>query len=1249
MINRPEFVRYGLALVLLTAKGAVAYGQLPPESALPGEIAPPTALPSESELPGSAAQLTSVQNKQHGVQQPPDTDSAAQDAGEDDTDRRDADNAEKLPDESALPPGQPDRGDGELALEGPDGIPWLRLNLPGHTAPLRAVTFSSDGKRIFSAGDDKSLLAWTADPAAPNKLARWSYQRTVRWQIQRGTRGRVNALAMAPDFIAMAGEGAMGGNGEILLINPRSGELEATLVDLDVGHRQVIVGLSATADGSVVASQSIDGTLVQWTKNAAGLWRASRLRAPDVDVHAGNQQLAPQLQLGRSFSQIAALGPNKVVAGVYSRRQQNRTIWRLQLYDSAQGKNQPLAAEASAAPHWDHVTAMAVARQGQLLASADGGGHVYLWDLSGPRVTVRRLPRFSAPIISLSFDEAGNTLALGSAASPDNSGAWIEIWQVQDRKQPRRRERIATAELVRSCALSRDGTQIGWTNGTHVGLGMVGGQTDQHALRPGASPPLKVAFSAQKPFYRLGIGKQQAEGKVPIQYAFDTSLLRLDQLNQPNPEQWQSGGLGSHQWSLRQTTQPNGRAEVWSYEGSTRRSRLPLKWYESLRAQSWIPDREIPGQQPAKRRATVAVGTGSGTIILFDVGAEAAAPVIRRFRGHTAPVTSLAVSQDRRYLASSSLDGTVRVWPLANLREDSPLVQRWGAELAVQNDALVANEVRADGPLHFRGLRQGDRIEQIRFTEGSENRVRVASDPAEIRRALQEIDWYTIVTFRYARGRQDAEEFQLFPAWQQLVTLFVADNGQWAYWAPSGYYDASFEGHKLFGWQVNRGLDLLPDFFLAAQFRKQLERPPAMSRLLQAGNLEDAFRIARIEPPANTQSTLVNVYRLKPQVTILSPQADDVVEGQATVRALLSVDASQRLAPPKAFANGVVAVKRQLLSETLNDGRRESEYQWELSLPSDQRVLLQVTAATESEISASDQVVVDHHPPARADARMFLLSVGVDNYRDAQIPKLTTAVESTHQLLDVMQENAASIYRLDAASLLDERATKASWRLLTKDFSTNLSKDVSPDDLLVIFLSGHGVRSTDEAGYHFITANARYSDVLAGKYADCLSFADLSAFAEVPCRKLVILNTCHGGSVQPLMHREMKSVIRELQDDLLLTLSASGGEQEAVEGRFSRRLMEALRGAADANSDGIVAFGETVRYVQQTVAADSRTEPVRQFPTAGPQELLPYATFALSATDKLDPSSRRLGHHDASRPGQTAQPTFAAFLAENRE
>lgn len=1209
-----KLISIAAALALL---GPVAHlcADLPSESQVPGELRPAADLPPESQLPSYVAQFAGQSRlaDEAGPASSPAASNEAESSPAQGAAPPPA--AQQLPDERQLPadagrqpdPNQP-IGDALPIKGSPDGIPWLRLNRPGHTAPLRALAFSDDGRRLTTAGDDKTLVVW-GQTTTPAGAARWSYERTVRWQIQRGARGRIYALAAAPQRVALAGEGAMGGAGEILLIDPASGDLAAVLNDLQQGHRQVVVALSfAESEPASLASLSIDGSVVHWSQAAGGLWNAKRLAGPDRQQFGNDPALVERLLAARSLSAVAALD-GAVVAPAYATTQNNRIVWRLQRYAADGGRSAPLAADDQSAPHLDYVTALAVGAGGRRLASADGAGNVYLWDLAASPVRVLRLPQTGAQVLSLAFDAPGDALILGCAVAPGGNRAPVEIWDVADAAAPRRRATFAADKPVMACGLAPDGSAAAWTSGADVVVRSMASGNEQR-LAAGASPPLKVAFPTKAPFYRLGFGKKPAGGgKVAIDHVFDADLLRLDRLNRDEPARWLPEDWLSGGWQVRQEKDAQGTPSLWFYEGATRRGRIPLVEVRdgAYRTVCWIPSRQR-GAGPA----AAAIGTSAGEIHVYRLADDATAPLVRRLRGHWAEIASLAVSADLRYLASASLDGTLAVWPLSGLLTDSDLVQRWGADFRRVDGALEAADVRRNGPAYFRGLRNGDRITELRYRVADEDRVIKA--PEEMLAALRQADWRTLMTFHYVRGRTPAQAFQILPAWQQVVSLLAADDGQWAYWTPAGYYDASFEGHKLFGWQINRGLEMLPDFFLAAQFRRQLERPGAMSRLLRAGDLEAAFQAALLESPTNSPDALVNAYRLKPDVQIVSPRDGDAVGGEIKLRAVVSTNPAERLAAAKAFANGVAAVGQRLVSEALVDGERQYTYEWDLRLPSDRRVLLQVSASTRNEVAGGDQVVVSRQAPVRPpQPRLFLVSVGVDSYRDAQIPRLSTAVKATEDLLAVLEDRAAPLYRLDSAALLEDRATRPSWRALTSDVAARLAQQPSPDDVLVIFLSGHGLQAPGDAGYQFVTADARYADVVAERYGDCLSMSDLADFADIPCRKVVVLNTCHGGSAQPLLHRELKSAVRALQDDLVLTLAASGGEEEAVEGRFANRLLEALGGAADEDRDGVVSFAETFAYVQRTVAADSSRDAVRQTPTAGPAELLPYAAVPLTA------------------------------------
>jgi uncharacterized caspase-like protein len=123
---------------------------------------------------------------------------------------------------------------------------------------------------------------------------------------------------------------------------------------------------------------------------------------------------------------------------------------------------------------------------------------------------------------------------------------------------------------------------------------------------------------------------------------------------------------------------------------------------------------------------------------------------------------------------------------------------------------------------------------------------------------------------------------------------------------------------------------------------------------------------------------------------------------------------------------------------------------------------------------------------------------------------------------------------------------------------------------------------------------------------------------------LVVLDTCHAGAIQqPLRQRDLKAALRALQDDIVLTLTASEGNQAAFEekekglGRFTARLIEALEGSADqralgGDDNGVVTLAEAVAYVKRTVAEDATNPDDIQYPTAGPVDLLEYVRVPLS-------------------------------------
>ncbi len=1064
-----------------------------------------------------------------------------------------------------------------------------------HVDRIRSIAFGSESQRLFVAGDDKQAIVYRR---TPNDT--FEYERTVRWQIRRGQTGRIFSATTAPGLLAIGGYGAMGTIGEVLLLDSQTGNLLQALVARNDPHRQRLTSLAFSPEKTdpSLASMDLNGRLLLWQEDAqTGTWKAQQV--------AYNEQQSVRRQLDRTLHPIVALSRSRVVAPVLAEPDARQAKWQLKLYDVSNGQEQLIAQPGEF--HLDLITAMAATPLGSILASADSHSQLFLWDLAAQPIR-RYRHTLEGAVSSLCFSRDGKTLAIGTGFAGKRS---IQLWNVTNPQLSVLINAQDVAHDVLACALSPDGKYLAYSQEGDVVIRNVGPDVTQSiTLRAPTPAPTRVAFSKQEP-YRIAFSTKPGSNPQ-LQTVFDPGKGQLDN-SQIRQGDWMDPAARG--WSLRSNTE---RTANWvEYNGQRQGGiNLPIQTYGVPTAVGWIGDKGPPH--------SVAVGTTGSNIYVFRIANDGDCRLIRILRGHTGTISSISISHDQRYLASGSSDRTIRIWNLAALDEGA-MINRWGASFAVDGDDLVVDSIRQDGPLHFRNLRQGDRIRRLILVDVVNGKERVTSivDPNDALRMLSERDPMSLVAFEYQRGQAPIAAFQSFPAWQPIASLHVAQNREWAFWTPAGFYDASFEGHKLFGWQVNRGLNTLPDFFLAAQVRQFFERPAIISRLLSVGSLPAAFEAAKAGAPANWSTALAQQQALRPEISILRPTPGQLIEDAAVnVEAQIRVPAGQQLVPPKAFANGVTAPQRQLLRTTPSSAYVDYFYKWHMPIPQDEELLIQVAAATENETVDQESVKVRRDlPTGPRRSRMFVVAAGINDYQDAAVPDLAFARDNAQSVVQTLKRHAEPHYACEAITLLDANVTRATWEITLRHCAAQLRQQVTPDDLLVLFLSGHGVRDERTQEYYYLTANADFNDVKSRQYADCLAFTDLAVFADVPCRKLAILDTCHSGAIQPLTQRELKGALRVLQNDLFLTFTASEGGQQAVEatekrlGLFTHWLLRGLRGEADrvgGDRDGQVTLAETITFVQQNVLADSARGTHRQYPTAGPSELINLVKIPMS-------------------------------------
>ena len=1215
-----------------------AWQDLPSEAELPGRSLTLDELPPESVLPGSAWRSPTVETP------PPRVD-------------------DSLPSEAELPTATPSMRagvDGEaspqpdanllaefelVALESepaePDR-PWLRLLLNGPTAPLRALQFTADSQRLLAGGDDKSLHVWRFVTADADLPATWTYEQPIAWQVQRGARGSLGAIAADAQSIFFAGVGATPLTGEIARVEPQPLRWDRCLYDLDRGSMSEVTSLAIGRPGTL-AALDLSGQVVVWQRQAdTGLWQAERIRESDVkNSGAGARARADALaRFRRLGSALAGSGQGVLCFAepLPASDPKQPPQWRIVRRELAGGRESLLAAPQ---PHAGGVPALAVSADGQRIVSADltDAGRWFRWDLARrPDPTVTQI---QAPIRTLSISRSGRYLLIGTARNAaGESQATLLRWEAGGQLQT-----LATwkhrAHVLASC-FSPDETWLAYTQNATVVVRPLASPTDAPVrLAAAGTYTATVAFSADPEApYRVRLSpprKMADEVAARMAWIFDPQNPGLVDAGPDQPKRWLPANPQPERWQLRTVSIPQSGDVQWQVQVEGRPNcQLPLDSNADgvVTASVWLADPQQP-QQPLG----LVVGTNkTHHIYLFRLPSEGPAVLVRQYRGHESAIESLSVSTDRRYLVSAAADSTVRFWKMDDAAQAPPLdreddggtIDAWGARFRVENQQLAAVDVIPDGPLYFRGLRAGDQITAVAWTPRGGTLQR-REQPAEILTELRSPEQRRMLRFEFARRGVAQSPFYLHPAWQPLASLLVTDDREWAYWSPYGYYDASFNGHKRFGWQFNRGIDQPPDLFRAAEMKESLERPELLRQLLSQGSMAGAFQALHKPAPDQLQSRLASENRLRPRIALLAPRpGDEIAEGPLEIRAQIECPRGIALAAPKAFVNGVPA-RRGVQLATRDEGDRQIyEFRWVADPPGDLRLRIQVLAASKlggADVASCDVIRSGAAIRDRAPPRLFLLAAGVNEYADGQIPKLEFAVHNVHAFRQALAEPSPQRVDLDRTNLqstllLGENVSRSLWRVASQATVAQLEQLVQPDDLVVIFLSGHGVSDPATGEYFYVTPAARYADLMGRQYRDCISLDDFAPWAQIPCRKLVILDTCESGTFQGSRQQDLKPLVRWLEDDLFFTLTSAEGAADAYESAeaqlsyFTASLVAGLRGAADlpdphGERDGRIEWRELAQYVMHDVPAAMTRIGKQQYPSAAPSELLEFAEIPL--------------------------------------
>ena len=236
-------------------------------------------------------------------------------------------------------------------------------------------------------------------------------------------------------------------------------------------------------------------------------------------------------------------------------------------------------------------------------------------------------------------------------------------------------------------------------------------------------------------------------------------------------------------------------------------------------------------------------------------------------------------------------------------------------------------------------------------------------------------------------------------------------------------------------------------------------------------------------------------------------------------------------------------------------------------------------------------------PPA--EPRLFIVSIGIDQYADSSI-SLKYAAKDAGDMAAQLQAVAPSVFKqenIHMTVISNHDASKQAVQLAIE----NLESEVGPADTVVVFFAGHGVLLDNQ--YYFVTTD------YAGQMNDgCLissnEIVDISKRLAA-LNQLMIFDTCHAGGVDYIISGLYDARMAVMAKKLGLHLFAScNSVQQAMDGYkgnglFTHHLLQALSGnpQVDANKDRNVSMVEVGDFTRRTTTEISASLGHPQTPT----------------------------------------------------
>lgn len=431
---------------------------------------------------------------------------------------------------------------------------------------------------------------------------------------------------------------------------------------------------------------------------------------------------------------------------------------------------------------------------------------------------------------------------------------------------------------------------------------------------------------------------------------------------------------------------------------------------------------------------------------------------------------------------------------------------------------------------------------------------------------------------------------QIFPTEahtiEPFLTMFFTDDGEWIIWSKSGFYDSSLNGDKYVGFHVNCGEDKVAEFYSSDRFAHTLFRPDIIRKIIETGNEETVLNELGL--------THIDVEDILPPKIIFNGNLKQSTD-QATFSFEFSVENPQKKPLTRVW---ILADDRPVWEQDITSNNNGPFKVKDLPLFSGLNILKVMARTNVSQsnplfievFSQFDEINYKSHGATSGNSQtnfkkitpnLYLLAIGVSKYKYGKnlapgkkpesgvLYNLTYSHKDAQEIVTNFKNYAKNIYQVIPTCLTDEKATKgkiieevkALKTKLDKRFKEKQQKKQVAKDVVIVFMSGHGVQIGSE--FFFMCYDAKPGSVKTTG----LKMIEIGKIINDFKAEIVLLtDACHSGQIgQNFNNRELTKTWQDINGRAQVIFNATTADNVAIElsslkhGVFSNGIVNVLK------------------------------------------------------------------------------------------